>query len=90
MYTSQFKLFGVFFHSQDDKRFKNIFDFTKVGELAAKRLLVLHYSVNFIFVSFVSLDSIVELASPAQETCTLNIFSYVAYQYYFIHKMITV
>ena len=66
--------------------FKNIFDFTKADELAAKRLFALHYSVNFIFLSFVSLDSIVELARPAQEPCTLYIFH--SFVYSFIHKMI--
>ena len=45
--------------------FKNIFDFTTAGELdsvvAVERLPVLHYSVDFIFLSFGIMAFIVEL-----------------------------
>ena len=48
-----------------DNLFKNIFDFTTAGELdcvaAVERLLVLHYSADFIFLSFVIIGFIVEL-----------------------------
>ena len=70
--------------------FKNIFDFTTAGDwdcvAAVERLPALHYSVDFIFLSFGIMDFIVELetirgslmkpnwqklASLAQEVCTL-------------------
>ena len=45
--------------------FKNIFDFTTAGDwdcvAAVERLPVLHYSVDFIFLSFGIMDFIVEL-----------------------------
>ena len=45
--------------------FKNIFDFTTAGDwdcvAAVKRLPVLHYSVDFIFLSFGIMGLIVEL-----------------------------
>ena len=45
--------------------FKNIFDFTTAGDwdcvAAVERLPALHYSVDFIFLSFGVMGSIVEL-----------------------------
>ena len=45
--------------------FKNIFDFTTAGDLvcvaAVERLPALHYSVDFIFLSFGTMGFIVEL-----------------------------
>ena len=45
--------------------FKNIFDFTTAGDwecvAAVERLPVLHYSVDFIFLSFRIMDFIVKL-----------------------------
>ena len=47
------------------KAFKNIFDFTTAGDwdcvAAVERLPALHYSVDFIFLSFGILGFIVEL-----------------------------
>ena len=48
-----------------DTIFKNIFDFTTAGDwdcvAAVERLPVLHYSVDFIFLSFGIIGFIVEL-----------------------------
>ena len=48
-----------------DNPFKNIFDFTTAGDwdcvAAVERLPALHYSVDFIFLSFRIMDFIVEL-----------------------------
>ena len=66
-----------------DNLFKNIFDFTTAGDwdcvAAVERLPVLHYSVDFIFLSFGIFEirgSLMrpkwpKLASLAQKTCTL-------------------
>ena len=57
-------LIGVFFASKGYP-FKNIFDLTTAGDLdcvaAVERLPALHYSVYFIFLSFVIMGFIVEL-----------------------------
>ena len=49
----------------DDTLFKNIFDFTAAGDwdcvAAVERLPALHYSVDFIFLSFGIMGFIVEL-----------------------------
>ena len=48
-----------------DNLFKNIFDFTTAGDwdyvAVVERLPALHYSVDFIFLSFVVMGFIVEL-----------------------------
>ena len=50
---------------QNDNLLKNIFDFTTAGDrdyvTAVECLSALHYSVDFIFLSFGIMDSIVEL-----------------------------
>ena len=56
--------FGAFFASKSYS-FKNIFDFTTAGDWdcvgAIERLPVLHYSADFIFLSFGILGFILEL-----------------------------
>ena len=58
------QFFGAVFASKGYP-FKNIFDFTKAGDLdcvaAVERLPALHYSVDFIFLSFRIMGFIVEL-----------------------------
>ena len=53
--TLQFQFFGAVFASKGYP-FKNIFDFTTAGDwdcvAALERLPALHYSVDFIFLSF--------------------------------------
>ena len=87
--TLWFQFFGAVFASKRYP-FKNIFDFTTAGDwdwmAAVERLPALHYSVDFIFLSFEIMDFIVELkttrgslmkpkwqklASLAQKICTL-------------------
>ena len=52
----------------NDNIFKNIFNFTTAGDcgyvVAVKSFPVLHDSVDFIFLSFGIMDSIVELWHP--------------------------
>ena len=86
--TLWFQFFGAVFASKGYP-FKNIFDFTTAGVwycvAAVERLPALHYSVDFIFLSFGIMDFIVELkttrgslmkskwqklASLAQKICT--------------------
>ena len=59
-----FQLFGAVFASKGYP-FKNIFDFTTAGDwdcvAAVERLTALHYSVDFIFLSFGIMGFIVEL-----------------------------
>ena len=59
--TLLFQLFGAFF----DNLFKNTFDFTTAGDwdyvAVVERLIAVHYSVDFIFLSFVIMGFIVEL-----------------------------
>ena len=56
---------GFSFLVQSLLPFKNIFDFTTAGdwvcEAAVERLPALHYSVDFIFLSFGNMGFIVEL-----------------------------
>ena len=87
--TLWFQFFGAVFASKGYP-FKNIFDFTTAGDwdcvAAVERLPALHYSVDFIFLSFGIMDFIMELkttrgslmkpkwqklASLAQKICTL-------------------
>ena len=60
--TLWFQFFDAFFASKKYP-FKNIFDFTTAGdwdcEAAVERLPALHYSVDFIFLSFWSISFIV-------------------------------
>ena len=60
-----FQFFGAVFASILGYPFKNIFDFTTAGNwdcvAAVERLSALHYSVDFIFLSFGIMDFIVEL-----------------------------
>ena len=62
--TLKFQLFGAVFASKGYP-FKNIFDFTTAGDwdcvAAVERLPALHYSVDFIFLSFGIIGFIVEL-----------------------------
>ena len=62
--TFWFQFFGAVFASKGDP-FKNIFDFTTAGDwycvVAVERLPALHYSVDFIFLSFGIMGFIVEL-----------------------------
>ena len=59
-----FQFFGAVFASKGYP-FKNIFDFTTAGDwdcvAAVERLPALHYSVDFIFLSFRIMSFIVEL-----------------------------
>ena len=87
--TLWFQFFGAVFASKRYP-FKNIFDFTTAGDLdcvaAVERLPALHYSVDFIFLSFRIMGFILEpesirgslmkpkwqkLARLAQIKCTL-------------------
>ena len=56
--TLYFQFFGAIFASKGYP-FKNIFDFTTAGDwdcvAAVERLPALHYSVDFIFLSFVTM-----------------------------------
>ena len=62
--TLWFQFFGAVFASKRYS-FKNIFDFTTAGDwdcvAAVERLPALHYSVNFIFLSFEIMGLIVKL-----------------------------
>ena len=62
--TLWFQFFGAVFASEGCP-FKNIFNFTTAGDwdcvAAVERLLVLHYSFDFIFLSFEIMGFIVEL-----------------------------
>ena len=62
--TLYFQFFGAVFASKGYP-FKNIFDFTTARDwdcvAAVERLLALHYSVDFIFLSFEIMGFIVEL-----------------------------
>ena len=62
--TLWFQFFGEVFASKEYP-FKNIFDFTTAGDwdcvAAVERLPALHYSVDFIFLSFGIMGFIVEL-----------------------------
>ena len=62
--THWFQFFGAVFASKGYP-FKNIFDFTTAGDwncvAAVERLPALHYSVDFIFLSFGIMGFIVEL-----------------------------
>ena len=62
--TLWFRFFGAVFASKGYP-FKNIFDFTTAGDwdcsAAVERLPALHYSVDFIFLSFGIMGFIVEL-----------------------------
>ena len=62
--TLWFKFFGAVFASKRYS-FKNIFDFTTAGDwdcvAAVERLPALHYSVDFIFLSFEIMGLIKEL-----------------------------
>ena len=62
--TLWFKFFGAVFAS-NGYHFKNIFDFTTAGDwdcvAAEERLPALHYSINYIFLSFGIMGFIVEL-----------------------------
>ena len=62
--TLQFQSFGAVFSSKGYP-FKNIFDFTTAGDwdcvAAVERLPALHYSVDFISLSFGIMGFIVEL-----------------------------
>ena len=62
--TLWFQFFGAVFAS-NGYPFKNIFDFTTAGDwdwlAAVERLPALHYSVDFIFLSFGIMGFIVEL-----------------------------
>ena len=62
--TFKFQYFGAVFASRGYP-FKNIFDFTTAGDwdcvAAVERLPALHYSVDFIFLSFGIMCFIVEL-----------------------------
>ena len=64
--TLWFQFFGAFFASKGN-RLKNIFDFTTAGDwdcvVAVERLTVLHYSVDFILLSFGIMGVIVELCN---------------------------
>ena len=59
-----FQFFGAVFASKG-KPFKNLFDFTTAGDwdcvAAVERLPALHYSIDFIFLSFGIMGFIVEL-----------------------------
>ena len=61
--TLKFQFFGAVFASKGYP-FKNIFDFTTAGDwdcvVAVERLTALHYSVDFIFLSFGIMGFIVE------------------------------
>ena len=58
-------LIDKFSQSSKGYPFKNIFDYTTSGDwdcvASVERLPALHYSVNFIFLSFVIMGFIVEL-----------------------------
>ena len=62
--TLYFQFYGAIFASKGYP-FKNIFDFTTAGDwdyvAAVERLPALHYSVDFIFLSFGIMGFIVEL-----------------------------
>ena len=62
--TLEFQFFGAVFAFKGYP-FKNIFDFTTAGDwdcvAAVERLPALHYSVDFIFLSFGIMGFIVEL-----------------------------
>ena len=62
--TLSFQFFGAVFASKGYP-FNNIFDFTTAGDwdsvAAVERLPALHYSVDFIFLSFGIMGFIVEL-----------------------------
>ena len=62
--TLYFQLFGAVLAS-NGYPFKNIFDFTTAGDwdcvAAVERLPALHYSVNFIFLSFGIMGFIIKL-----------------------------
>ena len=62
--TLWFQFFGAVFASKRYS-FKNLFDFTTAGDwdcvAAVERLPALHYSVDFIFLSFEIMGLIVEL-----------------------------
>ena len=62
--TLLFQFFGAVLASKG-YLFKNIFDFTTAGDwdcvAAVERLPALHYSVDFIFLSFGTMGFIVEL-----------------------------
>ena len=62
--TLSFQFFGAFFASKGYP-FKNIFNFTTASDwdcvAAVERLTALHYSVDFIILSFGIMDFIVEL-----------------------------
>ena len=64
IYTLLFQCFGAVFASKGYP-FKNIFDFTTADDwgcvAAVERLPALHFSVNFIFLSFGIMGFIVEL-----------------------------
>ena len=64
IHTLLFQFFGVVFASKGYP-FKNIFDFTTAGDwdcvAAVERLPALHYSVDFIFLSFWIMGFIVDL-----------------------------
>ena len=64
IYTLWFQFVGAVFASKGYP-FKNIFDFTTAGDwdfvAAVERLPALHYSVDFIFLSFGIMGFIVEL-----------------------------
>ena len=79
MCTLWFQFFGVLYASKGYSC-KNILDFTTAGGwdcvAAVERLPALHYSVDFIFLSFGIMGFILtpkwqKLASLAQEICTL-------------------
>ena len=62
----KFQFFGAVFASKRYP-FKNIFDFTTAGDwdcvVAVERLPALHYSVDFIFLSFGIMGFIVETSN---------------------------
>ena len=64
IFTLKFQFFGAVFASKGYP-FKNIFHFTTAGDwdcvAAVERLPALHYSVDFIFLSFGIMGFIVEL-----------------------------
>ena len=69
--TLWFQFFDAFFASKGYP-FKNIFDFTTAGNrdcvAAVERLPALHYSVDFIFLSFGIMGLIVELCNYKRVT----------------------
>ena len=62
---SSFSFLVIFFFASKGYPFKIIFDFTTAGDwdcvAAVERLPALHYSVDFIFLSFGFMDFTVEL-----------------------------